>query len=90
MILERIKTELNHTYGIDNATIESDLNQDLGMDSLDRIELFLWADKEYSIYINDFDAEDINTIGDLIKTIEEKFKCTCFTNAQKKACKKCL
>ena len=44
---------------------------DLGADSLDTVELITEFEKEFNIAIPDDQAENIQTVGDAIKYIEE-------------------
>lgn len=44
---------------------------DLGADSLDTVELIMEFEKEFNIAIPDDQAENIQTVGDAIKYIEE-------------------
>ncbi|GAB5416795.1 MAG: acyl carrier protein [Crocinitomicaceae bacterium] len=56
---------------------ESEVNEaasftnDLGADSLDTVELIMEFEKEFNIAIPDDQAENIQTVGDAIKYIEE-------------------
>ena len=47
----------------------SDLS-DLGIDSLDRIELTMDLEEEFDIRIRDDDAEGARTVGDLVRILE--------------------
>ena len=44
---------------------------DLGADSLDTVELIMEYEKEFNIAIPDDQAENIQTVGDAIKYIED-------------------
>ncbi len=44
---------------------------DLGADSLDTVELIMEFEKEFNIAIPDDQAENIQTVGDAIKYIED-------------------
>ena len=44
---------------------------DLGADSLDTVELIMEFEKEFNIAIPDEQAENIQTVGEAIKYIEE-------------------
>jgi len=46
----------------------------LGLDSLDFVELFMWAEEEFNISITDEEADKIKTVGQFIKVIEKKVK----------------
>lgn len=49
----------------------SDLERDLGLDSLDKLELALKCEEKFKITIDDDEASDIETIGDLVNLIEK-------------------
>ncbi len=55
---------------IESITSESELKHDLGMDSLDIIELGLKIDTEFLIEIPDKELEAIKTVGDMVAYIE--------------------
>ncbi len=55
----------------DEVTPESSFTNDLGADSLDTVELIMEFEKEFNIAIPDDQAENIATVGDAIKYIEE-------------------
>ena len=46
--------------------------EDLGADSLDIVELVMAFEEEFGVEVPDEDAEKLQTVGDVIKYIEEK------------------
>jgi acyl carrier protein len=44
---------------------------DLGLDSLDSVEVVMAIEEEFSVEIPDKDADEIRTVGDAIKYISE-------------------
>ena len=50
---------------------EASFTNDLGADSLDTVELIMEFEKEFNIAIPDDKAENIQTVGDAVKYIEE-------------------
>jgi acyl carrier protein len=50
---------------------EASFTNDLGADSLDTVELIMEFEKEFNIAIPDDQAENIQTVGDAVKYIEE-------------------
>ncbi len=46
---------------------EKDLVNDLGADSLDSVELIMAIEQQFDIEIPDSDTENIKTIGDILK-----------------------
>ncbi len=53
------------------VTTESSFTNDLGADSLDTVELIMEFEKEFNIAIPDDQAENIATVGEAVKFIEE-------------------
>ena len=53
---------------------ESKLIDDLGADSVDLAELIFILEEKFDIEISDEDAKIILTVGDAVKTIEERTK----------------
>lgn len=60
--------------GVDESQItdEANFTKDLGADSLDTVELIMEFEKEFEITIEDSDAEKIQTVGDVVKYLNEK------------------
>lgn len=56
----------------EKVTFDSKLSEDLGLDSLDLMELVLEVEKKYKIVIEDDEAFCIETIQDLIDLINKK------------------
>ena len=59
--------------GVEESEVanESSFTNDLGADSLDTVELIMEFEKEFNIAIPDDQAENIQTVGDAVKYIEE-------------------
>ncbi|MBQ0083145.1 MAG: acyl carrier protein [Clostridiales bacterium] len=72
MIFERVKEILADQLdaSTDDMTMESDIADDLGADSLDVVELLMAIEDEFDVEIPDEEIENIKTIGDLVKYIE--------------------
>lgn len=54
----------------DKITREARLQEDLGADSLDAVELIMNIESEYDIIIPDEQAVEIKTVGDIVDFIE--------------------
>ncbi|MCY4657964.1 MAG: acyl carrier protein [Gammaproteobacteria bacterium] len=69
---QRIKNLVAKQLKIDIDTIkdESSFEDDLGADSLDRVELIMAIEDEFGIAIVDEDAEEITTVKDAISYVE--------------------
>ena len=70
-MLDKIKEMVAENLGVDAATIteESSFKDDLGEDSLDLFELDMALEEEFGIEIPTEDLEQIATVGDVIKYI---------------------
>lgn len=55
----------------DQVTPEAKFIEDLGADSLDTVELVMALEEEFSIEVPDEEAEKLQSVGDVIKYIEE-------------------
>ena len=59
-------------YDQDKLTMDTSFIQDLGSDSLDLVELTMELEEEFQITIPEEAADDIQTIGDVITSIEKE------------------
>ena len=75
-IASRVKAIIVDKLGVDEneVTPESSFTNDLGSDSLDTVELIMEFEKEFNIGIPDDQAENIATVGEAVKYIEENAK----------------
>ncbi len=75
-MLEKIQAMLAEALNIsiDKITPESKIVDDLGADSLDVVELLSQLEEEYGIIIPDDDAENLVTVADVAKAIEQLAK----------------
>ena len=55
----------------DSVTLDSVLLEDLGADSIDLADLVMTLEDEFDLEISDEDLENIKTVGDIVKFIEE-------------------
>ena len=72
MILEKLQSLIADQLGVSGASITMDTNfeEDLGVDSLDIVELSLALEEEFDIEIPDEEVENIKEVGDIVKYIE--------------------
>jgi acyl carrier protein len=72
-VLEAMKERLAER-GIegDDVKMESKLSDDLGLDSLDTVEVTLGLEEKFGIDIDDSELEDVETVGDAVNLIEKK------------------
>ena len=75
-ILAQLKIRIAEQLGADpdKITSETSFVSDLGADSLDTVELVMELEEEFDIDIPDADAENIRTIGDAIRYIQQRMK----------------
>jgi acyl carrier protein len=57
----------------EQVTLEADLTKDLDMRSMEFLDLYEALDKEFDIEMDD-EANDIHTVGDLVKYIESRLE----------------
>ena len=73
-IADKVKKIVVEHLGVDEGKVtpEASFIDDLGADSLDTVELVMALEDEFSIEIPDEEAEKLQTVGDVIKYIEDK------------------
>ncbi|MDD6251281.1 MAG: acyl carrier protein [Oscillospiraceae bacterium] len=72
MVLEKVKVILAEQFDVDESEIlaETDLQQDLGADSLDVVDLLMSLEDEFEVEIPDEEIENIKTVGEIVAYIE--------------------
>jgi acyl carrier protein len=70
----RVKEIIINELGVEpeKVTSQASFVEDLGADSLDTVELVMAFEEEFGIEIPDEDAEQLQTVGDAIKYLQEK------------------
>ncbi len=73
MVLEKLKSILSEQFDVEEDTItsETSIAGDLGADSLDVVDLLMSIEDEFEIEIPDEEIDNIKTVGELVKYIEE-------------------
>ncbi len=73
-MLEDIKKILVETANVDGSKVteEATLHDDLGIDSLDSVEIVLELESAYDIKIEDEEIQNLKTVGDIMKLVESK------------------
>lgn len=56
----------------DEITLETDIQVDLGADSLDAVELMMALEEEFSVEIPDEEAQNFKKIKDIVNFLENK------------------
>jgi len=71
---ERVKKCIVQQLGVneEEVTTEASIIDDLGADSLDIVELLMALEEEFEIQIPDEDSENIRTVAEIIKYIDDK------------------
>lgn len=72
-IASKVKAIIVDRLGVDESEVSNDASftNDLGADSLDTVELIMEFEKEFDIQIPDDQADNIATVGEAIKFIED-------------------
>ena len=73
---QRVKDIIVEQLGVkpDQVTPEAKFIEDLGADSLDTVELVMALEEEFGIEVPDEQAEKLQSVGDVIKYVEESQK----------------
>ncbi len=77
MIFEKVQKLLAESLNIEDPskiTMESNIVQDLGADSLDMVEMLMSLEDNFGITVPDEAANDLVTVGAIVKYIEEQKK----------------
>ena len=72
MVFEKVREILCDQLDVeeDSVTMNSAIVDDLGADSLDIVDLVMTLEEEFDIEIPDEEAENVKTVGDIVKYIE--------------------
>jgi len=75
-IKSKIKDIIVDKNGVapEEVTDKADFKGDLGMDSLDCVELIMEIEKEFSISISDDEAEKVFCLSDCVELVEKYLK----------------
>ena len=73
-IEEKVRDIIVDQLGVnaEQVTPAASFIEDLGADSLDTVELVMAFEEEFSVEVPDEDAEKLQSVGDVIKYIEDK------------------
>ena len=73
---QRVKEIVVEQLGVkpDQVTPAAKFIEDLGADSLDTVELVMALEEEFGIEVPDEQAEKLQSVGDVIKYVEESQK----------------
>ena len=73
MVLEKVKAILAEQFDVeeDTITMDTDIQEDLGADSLDVVDLLMSIEDEFGVEIPDEEVENLHTIGDVVNYISK-------------------
>ena len=73
MVFEKVREILVDQLDVDEdaVTMEASIQNDLGADSLDIVDLVMSLEEEFDCEIPDEEIETIKTVGDIVKYIED-------------------
>ena len=73
-IEERVREIIVEQLGVnpEQVTPTAKFIEDLGADSLDTVELVMAFEEEFNVEVPDEDAEKLQSVGDVIRYIEDK------------------
>ncbi|MBP5362157.1 MAG: acyl carrier protein [Ruminococcus sp.] len=73
MVFDKIKEIIVEQLGVeeDAVTAEANIQEDLGADSLDIVDLIQTIEDEYDLSIPDEAVEEIKTVNDIVNYIEK-------------------
>ena len=74
MVFDKIKDIIVEQLDVeeDAVTMEASVTEDLGADSLDVVDLVMSIEESFDVEIPDEEVENIKTVGDIVKYIENK------------------
>jgi len=73
MVFEKVREILVDQLDVeeDAVTMDASIIDDLGADSLDIVDLVMSLEEEFDTEIPDEEIENIKTVGDMVKYIED-------------------
>ena len=74
MVFDKIKDIIVEQLDVeeDAVAMEASITEDLGADSLDVVDLVMSIEESFDVEIPDEEVENIKTVGDIVKYIENK------------------
>lgn len=74
MVFDKVKELISEQLDVkaDDITEASNIQDDLGSDSLDVVDLVMALEDEFDVEIPEDQVENIKTVGDIVKFIEDK------------------
>lgn len=74
MTFDKLKAIIVEQFDVDEALVtpEADMQEDLGIDSLDVVDLIVIISEEFDIEIPDGAVDNIKTVGDIVAYIDSQ------------------
>lgn len=74
MVFDKIKGIIVEQLGVEESQValETHLMKDLEADSLDAVEIIMAIEDEFDLEVPDEAAEKFQSVGDIVKYVEEK------------------
>ena len=74
MRFDKLKAIIVEQFDVDEALVtpEADMQEDLGIDSLDVVDLIVIISEEFDIEIPDEAVDNIKTVGDIVAYIDSQ------------------
>ena len=74
MVFEKVRDILVDQLDVEEGavTMEASIIDDLGADSLDVVDLVMTLEDEFDMEIPDEDVENVRTVGDIVKYLEDR------------------
>jgi acyl carrier protein len=74
MVFEKLQEIIVTELGVnkEDITLEADLNDDLGADSLDAVELIMAIEDEFDLSVSDDVAQNLKTVKQIVDYIEKQ------------------
>ena len=75
-IFQQLKTIIADTLGVqeDRITMDTDMVNDLGADSLDIVECIMAAEEQFGVQIPEEPVEKFKTVGDGVEWLEQQLR----------------
>jgi len=72
MVFEKIKVILSEQFDVsdDTITMNTNISEDLGADSLDVVDIIMSVEDEFEIEVPEAEVENIRTVGQLVSYVE--------------------
>ncbi len=73
-ILKNVKFIIHEQmrYDLEDIELETKIEEDIGADSLDKVELLMAIEEEFSLEIPDADSEALLTVKDVVDYLEKR------------------